>query len=144
MGQQVGDGECWTLAHHGLEAIGAMPSQTLTHGALVYSCLPAQSSNPEPQGSIRDSGVARGDVIQILKAHFQLKNGGSAWAGDPDHTAVITGVTPNGVLEVVEQNVGGVKKVRTGSYDMSTMVKGELRIFRAVSESWVGTLDPNW
>ncbi|CZR54494.1 related to myosin tail region-interacting protein MTI1 [Phialocephala subalpina] len=143
MGQQVGDGECWTLAHHGLEAIGAMPSQTLIHGALVYSCLPAQS-NPQPQGSVRDAGVARGDVIQILKAHFQLKNGGSAWAGDPDHTAVITEVEPNGVLKVVEQNVGGVKRVRTGSYDMSTMVTGELRIYRGVSESWVGKLDPNW
>lgn len=144
MGQQVGNGECWTLAREGLEAIGAMPSQMLIHGALVYSCLPAQSSNPQPQGSILDAGVARGDVIQILKAHFQLKNGGSAWAGDPDHTAVITSVEPNGVLKVVEQNVGGVKKVKTGSYDMSTMVTGELRIYRAVSESWAGKLDPNW
>jgi len=41
MAQQVGDGECWTLAHHGLQAVGAMPSQTLIHGALIYSCLPA-------------------------------------------------------------------------------------------------------
>ncbi|KAE8448417.1 hypothetical protein EG329_009482 [Mollisiaceae sp. DMI_Dod_QoI] len=143
MAQQVGDGECWTLAYHGLQAVGAMPSQSLIHGALIYTCLPTQSSNPQPQGSIRDAGVARGDIIQILKAHFQLKNGGSAWAGDPDHTAVITDVEPSGVLRVVEQNIGGVKRVKTGTYDMSTMVTGELRIYRAVSENWIGKLDPN-
>jgi hypothetical protein len=62
----------------------------------------------------------------------------------PDHTAVITGVQASGLLNVVEQNVGSVKKVQEGSYDMSELVRGEVRIFRAVSESWVGKLDPTW
>jgi hypothetical protein len=37
--------------------------------------------------------VARGDVMQFLKAKFRSKDGRS-WssAGDPDHTAVVTEV----------------------------------------------------
>lgn len=92
-----------------------------------------------------EAGVARGDVIQLLSAHFKSKDGRSEkWAGAPDHTAVITGVESNGVLRVVEQNVGGVKRVRNGEYNMEELVKGEVRIFRAVGESWVGKLDPRW
>jgi hypothetical protein len=75
---------------------------------------------------------------------FKSKDGSQKWAGDPDHTAVVTGVELNGVLRVVEQNSGGVKVVKKGSYDMSELVKGEVRIFRAVSESWVGKLDAKW
>jgi hypothetical protein len=155
MGQQVGDGECWTLANQALLAVGAqcstrgvepcMPSQSYTHGHIIYSFVPAKSSYPEPRGGVLEAGVARGDIIQLLSAHFNSKDGRSEkWAGAPDHTAVITGVDPNGVLRVVESNVGGVKRVQKGSFDMEELVKGEVRIFRAVGESWAGNLDPRW
>lgn len=155
MGQQVGDGECWTLAHDALIAVASkfssrglepcMPSQSYTHGALIYSYIPTSSPYPEPKGGVHEAGVARGDVIQLLSAHFKSKDGRSEkWAGAPDHTAVITGVETNGILRTVEQNVGGVKRVREGEYDMSELVKGEVRIFRAVGESWVGELEPRW
>ena len=152
MGSQVGDGECWTLANNALKAVAAkleprgqepcMASQSFVHGYLIYSNILA-SSNPESLGRVVDAGVARGDVIQLYKAHFKYP-GGEAWAGDPDHTAVITGIEPNGVLHVVEQNVGGKKRVQVGKYNMSQMVKGEVRVFRAVGESWIGNLDPTW
>ncbi len=71
-------------------------------------------------------------------------NGSQKWAGDPDHTAVITHVEANGVLGVLEQNVGSSKRVQTGSYNMVELVNGDVRIFRAVGESWVGTLNPKW
>jgi hypothetical protein len=155
MGQQVGDGECWTLANEALKAIGAsassqgrepcMPSQSYVHGSLIYSFTPATSPYPEPRGGVREAGVARGDIVQLLSAHFKSKDGrNQKWAGAPDHTAVVVGVEPDDVVRVVEQNIGGVKKVREGSYDMSELVKGEARIFRAVGESWVGKLDPTW
>jgi hypothetical protein len=155
MGQQVGDGECWTLANEALLAVGArassqgqepcLPSQSYVHGSLIYSYIPATSLYPEPRGGVREAGVARGDILQILSAHFKSKDGRSEkWAGAPDHTAVVVGVEPNDVLKVVEQNVGGVKKVRDGSYDMSELMRGEVRVFRAVGESWVGKLDPQW
>ena len=51
---------------------------------------------------------------------------------------------PNGIVEVVEQNVGGVKRVMRGEYNMAELVKGEVRIYRAVGESWVGPLDVDW
>lgn len=155
MGQQVGDGECWTLANEALLAIGAkassrgrepcMSSQSYVHGSLIYSYIPATSAYPEPRGGVIEAGVARGDILQLLTAHFKSRDGRSEkWAGAPDHTAVVVGVGPNGVLDVVEQNIGGVRKVRQGSYDMSELVKGEVRIFRAVGESWVGKLEPKW
>ena len=155
MGQQVGDGECWTLANEALKAIGTkassmgreacMSSQSYVHGALIYSYIPATSPYPDPRGGIREASVARGDILQLLSAHFKSKDGRSEkWAGAPDHTAVVVGVEPNDVLSVVEQNIGGVKKVREGTYDMSELVKGEVRIFRAVGEGWVGKLEPKW
>jgi hypothetical protein len=155
MGRQVGDGECWTLASDGLKAVAAncsargvepcMPSQSYIHGIAVYTLVPASVPDPNPGRSVIEAGVVRGDIVQILSAHFESEDGRrQMWAGDPDHTAVITNVDGNGALHVVEQNVGGVKKVRTGSYDLSEMFKGEVRIFRAVGESWIGPLDPNW
>jgi len=111
----------------------------------VYSFIPAKSPYPEPRSGILGAGVARGDIIQLLSAHFRSKDGRSEmWAGAPHHTAVITRVDSNGVLRTVEQNVGGVKKVQKGSYDMEELVKGEVRIFRAVGTDWAGELDPAW
>lgn len=122
-----------------------MTSQSLVHGYLIYSYLPAVSPYPEPKGGVMEAGVARGDVIQFLTAHFKAKNGvRESFAGAPDHTAVIDRVEANGVLMVLEQNTGGVKLVREGRYDMSELVKGEVRIFRAVGESWAGKLDAMW
>ena len=155
MGQQVGDGECWTLANNAIIAIGStfsskgqepcMPSQSYTHGYLIYSYIPSKSLYPEPKGGVLEAGIVRGDIIQLLSAHFKSKDGKSEkWAGAPDHTAVITGVESNGVLRTVEQNVGGVKRVKKGEYDMSELVTGEVRIFRAVGESWAGKLEPRW
>ncbi|EHL01757.1 putative Altered inheritance of mitochondria protein 3 [Glarea lozoyensis 74030] len=133
MGKQVGNGECWTLASDGLKAVAATCSAS------------GQEPYPNPGRSVLEAGVGRGDIVQILSAHFKSKDGRrQAWAGDPDHTAVVTSVDRNGVLKVVEQNVGGVKRVQPGSYDLSEMFKGEVRIFRAVGESWLGPLDPQW
>jgi hypothetical protein len=154
-GRQVGDGECWTLANEGLKNVAAncssygtepcMTSQSFIHGALIYSFIPTISPYPEPRGGVLEAGVARGDILQVVKGIFKSRDGRrQQFAGDPDHTAVITSVDTNGVLRVVESNVGGTKFVREGSYDMSELVKGEVRIFRVVGESWVGKLDPTW
>lgn len=153
MGQQVGNGECWTLAHEALKAVAAqsqsrgqepcMSSQGVVHGSVIFSFIPPKPC--EPPGGVEAAGVARGDIAQFLSAHFKAKNGMSeSWAGSPDHTAVITSVERGGILRVVESNAGGVKTVRQGKYDFSELVAGEIRIFRAVGESWIGPLDPTW
>ncbi|KAF7937567.1 uncharacterized protein EAE98_001881 [Botrytis deweyae] len=151
MGTQVGNGECWTLANEGLKAVardckerggeGCMSSQGYVHG---YKVFEFKNGRVEVGGGVKEAGVRRGDVVQFLEAHFMDNRGGQKWAGAPDHTSVVVGVKPNGVLEVVEQNVGGVKKVMRGEYQMAELVKGEVRIYRAVGESWVGPLDVDW
>jgi hypothetical protein len=153
MGQQVGNGECWTLANEGLKAVAkdfqrrgqqpCMSSQGVVHGSVIFSFIPPKPC--EPRGGVEAARVARGDIVQFLSAHFKAKNGRSeSWAGAPDHTAVITGVESGGAVRVVESNVGGVKTVREGRYDFSELVSGEVRIFRAVSSNWVVPLDPTW
>ncbi|KAH8658698.1 hypothetical protein BGZ60DRAFT_415357 [Tricladium varicosporioides] len=154
MGNQVGDGECWTLANEALKFVAAtcasrgqepcMTSQSYIHGHILYTFIPTTSPFPIPRGGISDAGVAKGDIVQLLSAHFKGKDGSQKWAGAPDHTAVITDVGQDAVLEVLEQNVGGVKRVVRGRYDMSELVKGEVRIFRAVGQDWLPPLDPNW
>lgn len=152
MGQQVGNGECWTLANEALKAIAEecksqnqeppMSSQSYVHGALIYEYLPPQL--PNPPGGVLAAGVARGDVIQYLSAHFKMKNGGQSWAGAPDHTAVVTGVERYGRIRIVQSNSGGVKTVQEASVDFEELVAGEIRIFRAVGVNWVGELSPTW
>ncbi|KAL2074335.1 hypothetical protein VTL71DRAFT_8113 [Oculimacula yallundae] len=154
MGVQVGNGECWTLANEALKAVAAscksynqepcMSSQSLIHGHILYTYIPLQSPQPIPAGGILEAGVARGDIIQILKARFESRNGAWQTAGDPDHTAVITGVESDGKLRVVQQNVGGKKVVMEGTYDMDEMTSGEVRIFRAVGAEWLGELNTEW
>lgn len=122
-----------------------MTSQSYIHGAIIYSFIPAESPYPVPRGGVLEAGVSRGDIIQVFKGIFKSKDGRrQQFAGDPDHTAVVTSVEHSGILRVVESNVGGSKVVKEGSYDMSELVKGEVRIFRAVGENWLGKLDPTW
>lgn len=153
LGQQVGNGECWTLADEALKAIAAeersrgvepcMTSQSVVHGSVIFTCLPPKPC--EPRGGVEAAGVARGDIIQFLSAHLKRKDGhGESWAGAPDHTAIVTHVERSGLLRVVESNSGGVKRVKEGQYDFSELVGGEVRIFRVVGESWVGPLDASW
>ena len=118
-----------------------MTSQSLIHGFLIYTYIPPKLS--EPTGGIVAAGVARGDIVQFLSAHLKSKDGMRwSYAGAPDHTAVITHVEIDGVLRTVEQNSGGVKIVKEGKYDLSEMISGEVRIFRAVGENWLKPLGP--
>lgn len=121
-----------------------MSSQSYLHGQSIYNYEPAMLRQPDPNGAVRQAGVVRGDIIQLREAHFVHPNGGWQVAGVPDHTAVVTGVESNGVLMVVQQNVGKVKKVQIGTYDMAEMTKGAVVIYRAVGKDWIGDLSAEW
>ncbi len=150
MGKKVGNGECWTLANDGLKAVAeeckargeepCMASQSLAHGAQVYSFV---SPNPPSHPSVLDAGVRRGDLIQFWTARFENEHGWKT-AGMPDHTSVVVNVRSDGVMEVLEQNVGGVKIVKKGEYDLGTLTEGEVRVFRPVGVSWLGDMNPSW
>ncbi|KAI5855195.1 hypothetical protein BZA05DRAFT_390801 [Tricharina praecox] len=136
IGTQVGNGECWTLAHDALEATaGLMSSQQTTHGACIFSHYP-----PSPPQKTEGVDIRRGDILQFLSAKWVYPDGGWTTAGAPDHTAVVTDAWKEGetwVCEVLEQNVGGVKIVQTGKYRLgsgSGMCQGGVRVFRAVED----------
>lgn len=136
MGTQVGNGECWTLAHDALEATaGLMSSQQTAHGACIFSHYPPSAPRQAESVDIR-----RGDILQFQNAKWVYPGGGWTTAGAPDHTAVVTDAWKEGgawVCEVLEQNVGGVKRVQTGKYHLgsgSNMCQGGVRVFRAVEE----------
>ena len=58
-------------------------------------------------------------------------------------SSVVTG--RNGkTVEVLEQNVGGVRKVQKGQVILEELVSGKLWIYRPVWDSWAGSLEPKW
>lgn len=104
MGQKVGDGECWALAHDGLKAVGAMRSRNYIHGALVYRKI---GTSPAFQAK---SPISRGDILQFTSTVFRRSYGPDRIEGKPHHTAIVTKVEGS-ILNVVHENVGKVKKV---------------------------------
>jgi hypothetical protein len=140
-GLQVGNGECWTLAAEAIKASsaeGAMSSQNLIHGALIYE----QHGPYAPRLQLDE--VRRGDVIQFLNAYFETKDGQGRVirqmkSGNPDHTSVVTSAGVP-LVHVVHQNLGGVKRVATGTYNFSELVSGQIRVFRVMPREWAGEL----
>ena len=47
-------------------------------------------------------------------------------------------------MEILHQNVGGVRKVQKGELILDEMIGGKLWIYRPVWESWAGGLEPKW
>jgi len=133
-GTLVGDGECWTLAANGLKAVGAMVSPGSWHGYLLFIFNRDQLIYT---GGLKERGVVRGDIIQLFHGHFQTKEGRRKVA-EPGHTSIIVKVDYRGILYVMEGNATPDKKVVEGEYDLREMIKGEVRIFRAVGKDWSG------
>ena len=135
MGQQVGRGECWDLAHDALlKGCGkhAFVSTYTHHGYPILEII-GTSSGPSvvrgPEDEIRE-----GDVLQFTSAQF--RDGGEVrTAGAPDHTAVVIGKNGD-KLEVAEQNVGGVRVVKSGSYVLKHIEAGSVVVYRPVPSEW--------
>lgn len=145
-GTTVGNGECWTLAHDALEkACGkyAFVSSGLNHGALLATYTSTGVTTPTVTDELR-----RGDILQFKTCVFEYPNRTLTF-GAPDHTAVVLDVKPSEDtskdprykwVEIIQQNIGGVKKVRVGDIDLAKMTSGEIRAFRPVDSTWVTPL----
>ena len=111
MGQQVGNGECWTLADECFKAcrLSRPGPDNYVWGRL----LNLKKEKPQP-----------GDILQCVKATF--KNGATT---APQHTAIVTGLEDGKVL-VVHQNWGNSKLVQDFQFDPASLVSGELKFYR--------------
>lgn len=136
-GQKVARGECWDLAKFALEeGCGgkAFVSTYYHHGYPILEVhgTPNDPTNMRPQ--LDD--VRRGDILQFKTAKFENKATGSTQtAGDPDHTSVVIDKV-GGKIYVLEQNVGGVKIVKRGEYEIANITQGSVVAYRPMPAGW--------
>lgn len=137
-GQRVDRGECWDLAKFALEkgcGKHAFISTYTHHG------FPILEVHGSPNGAtvVRPQAdeIRRGDILQFTTAKFENKATGS-WltAGDPDHTSVVIDKVGAKVM-VLEQNVGGVKIVKRGEYEIGNITQGSVVVYRPMPASWI-------
>lgn len=119
MGQQVGDGECWSLAAAAIDAAGAQPPQEYVFGRELG---PNEEWWP-------------GDIIQFTSCVFKQPMPKGGWeifeAGVPNHTAVYLGRRDGKVL-IGQQNVLGNRTVQTGLIDFNCMISGNYKVYRTL------------
>jgi hypothetical protein len=150
-GQTVGNGECWTLAHDALErACGkyAFVSSGLNHGALIATYTGTGNGVPNVSVPAITDEIRRGDILQFRECVFKYPQR-TMTCGMPDHTSIVLDVKPSDDvdadgrlkwLEIIHQNMGGVKKVRVADIDLGKLVEGELKVFRPVPIEWIPDL----
>ncbi len=111
-GQQVGNGECWTLANEAFKATGAKrpDGELRVWGRLV---------------DIESEPIEPGDVVEFRTAKIP----GYGTTG-PEHTAVVIEGGKQGKCKIAEQNWGNIKQVRNVSVDLSKRVSGDVWVYR--------------
>ena len=91
MGQQVGNGECWTLAHDALEFVQSTvsPRVLVSQGTIHGQCIYSRTGTTITEGAL--DVVRPGDIVQYLECKFERRLNGrlvsSSTAGVPDHTS---------------------------------------------------------
>lgn len=113
IGQQVGNGECWTLANEALKASGAQPANGYTFGT------------PLSLNEIRP-----GDILQFTSARFD-EPGYYVTMGTPNHTAVVYSINGDRIF-ILQQNFSGKRTVGTFDIRLASMTAGDAKAFRAV------------
>ena len=115
-GQQVGNGECWTLANEALKAAGARHPESMVWGRPL-----AEGEEAMP-----------GDVLQFTSVTF--KSGKKTFHyGAPNHTAVIEQVLSPGVFVLLQQNMNGVKTVGEATIDLASKTEGNIKTYRPMA-----------
>src|SRR5262249_5434679 len=115
LGQQVGNGECWTLAEDALLFAGAKPAV----GYVFGDKIPLSSTQP-------------GDILQFESAVFV---GATYWMqmGFPHHTVIVDAVQGN-QFAIVQQNFNGVRKVQLSAINLADQRSGTVTAYRAVAK----------
>jgi hypothetical protein len=114
--QQVGNGECWTLAAEALKYADAEPPQLYVFGREV----------PTPE-------VRPGHILQFESARFE-GDGYFLVLGAPNHTAIVTAVR-GAKLTILHQNVNGSRVVQTGELNVDELVSGRMIVYAALPKN---------
>lgn len=108
-------------------------SEYYHHGALLFTRDASGESRSNPTDSI-----ARGDILQFYQCTTK-NNYSTTKLGAPHHTAIVLNCNPDGSLEVIHQNVNGVKKVMKQNLVLN-VVEGTMKVYRPVTKSWIEEL----
>ncbi|MEI6604170.1 MAG: hypothetical protein WCP35_02590 [Verrucomicrobiota bacterium] len=115
LGQQVGNGECWTLADEAFKACGLQrPGDDMrVWGRLL---------------DLKKEKMQAGDIVEYRSAKFS--NG--SFTG-PEHTSVVVKGGKRKVT-IAEQNWSGHKTVREAEFDSGLLIAGEVMVYRPTVE----------
>jgi len=122
LGQQVGNGECWTLAEDALIYAGAKPANQYVFG----DAIPLSSAQP-------------GDILQFESV---ILIGANYWMilGTPHHTAIVDQIQ-GGQIQMLNQNVNGVLRVQYSTINLADLHSGTITAYRAISKDSTTTND---
>jgi len=116
MGKKVDRGECWDLMKQALDHAGA------------------EWKFPNKWGEKFDpykKSTLPGDCIQYSNAVFKYRQGNVEYTSKaPKHSAIIYKVLSATKFVIAQQNANGVRKVKLGELDISTLKKGKLEFYR--------------
>lgn len=141
LGEQVGNGECWTLANNALLAAGGKSSPAYKDfpamGDYVWGvpvlAVAAKDGQPVEEKLPTKWKVAPGDVVQFRDAKFAgARPGGGTYAlTAPQYTAVVDAVGPDGLtLGVLHQNWAGTRTVRQETFRLRDLKEGWVKVYR--------------
>jgi len=94
MGRQVGNGECWTLAHDALQQVQntVSPRVMVSNGTVHGQCIYQREAATTVFGDLEM--LRPGDIVQYLECKFERRQNGrlvqSSAAGAPDHTSYLS------------------------------------------------------
>ncbi len=141
LGEQVGDGECSTLANDAVRSAGGKDNTSYTDspapgdyvwGELVYG-VSARGGKLTADPAATKKAVAPGDVVQFRDAKFSgpSPGGGTYTLSAEHHTAVVAAVTADGkTFQVLHQNWNGNKTVAEAVLATRDLKKGWIKVYR--------------
>ena len=116
MGKKVDRGECWDLMKRALDFAGADWKFPNTWG---------KRFNPLKESTLP------GDCIQYTNAVFKYKKGNVEYTSKaPKHSSIIYEVLSPTLFVIAQQNANGVRKVKLGELDLSTLKRGKIDFYR--------------
>jgi hypothetical protein len=143
LGKQVGEGECAHLAGAAFKEAGAKPHREFpdkpNEGDYVWGELVFGMEFKNGKGSIEGSPtkIRPGDVVQYRDAKFagRRPTGGTYSSSAAHHTAVVSGVSPDGkVITILQQNTNGKRFVTEDVQVLTDMQAGWMKVYRPVAK----------